>query len=143
MAKTTLERTPALIKVKRLLEAIKERPMTTPEIAVKLSISKGHATEYVEILHASKRIHIKSRTRDPVCGLKARARPVWAAGEGIDAEPLPPVSKKELSRAQYARIKADPARYERMVRNCRERYRRKVFVARPDVAAAWVFKQAA
>lgn len=140
MAEMTLERRPAQIKVKRLLDKLAQEPMTAPEIAQFLCLSLVTArTAYLPLLHARGQIHIKRWSRDAVAGLGPRLRPVFTAGPGEDA-PRPPKSKSATHKRWYKKLKKDPVKYSRLLAKKMQYYHNKRFEPRPDVAAAWVFK---
>lgn len=143
MAEMTLERTPAQIKVKRLLEKLEEQPMTPPEIAQFLCLSQPTTKTYIKLLHERGQIYIRHWTRNNVGDLAVRARPVWATGNKKDAAKPPRLTRKQLNRRRYDKIKCDPAAYTAMLAKAGQRYRSKTFKPRPDVAAAWVFREAA
>lgn len=141
MSNPTFERTASRIKVARLLDELTKRTMSAPEVAHYLSLSLNQARRYLSALRKGRQIHIARWLRSQTGGAPSA---VYAAGEGKDAPRPVPISSVEATRRWWKKVKRDdPAKYEVHLAKARQRYRNRTFKPRPDVAAAWLFKEAA
>lgn len=133
----TLERKPAQIKMARLLEEMKSRPMTTHDVAEFLPVSLSYARRVVLVLHKEKKIRIAKWVRLNDCGPWSA---LYSLGSGKDA-PIPKsFTKAEVSKRQYKkRKKEQPEEYAVYLARARARYWKGRI--KPDPLTAWIPKK--
>lgn len=104
----TYESERGISRLKRIIDALKEAPMTAGQLSEKLFMSQTTAHEAMRHLHGVKKsVHIKGWEITDF-----HKKPIFAAGSGTD-EPKPKkLERPEARRRQLQRLKADPERYE-------------------------------
>lgn len=138
----TYTRPAAIAKIDRIMAMLKQRPRTVFDVAEALPMSKRHAQSYLNHLMAERRIHIKRWVRHIDQRDRMYPRPVYAAGEGVDAEPPAPLTPRERRARAWAVIKADPERHLDYLQRKRVA-RTDAKGPRADRAAAWMYGEAA
>lgn len=108
MGKSTFTRTPALVRIERIVAMLIE-PMTWTEVAELLYTHPQTASRYLWHLarqERPRRIHVAKWIEDPECGRKI---PVFKAGDRLNKKKPPRLTSAEV----FARIQVDPARREK------------------------------
>lgn len=131
----TFTRKPALQKVELILKTLRIGK-TRIELESFINLDKRTLISYLAHLHATGQIHIAAWTRD---GEHFYPRPIYKAGAGVDAPKPGPLTETEKQKRAWARLKADPERYISHL----YKQRKNRFTPRPDIAAAWLFGEAA
>jgi hypothetical protein len=136
----TFTRPAALVKIDRIL-ALLATPTTAHSLALALPLSKRWVHEYLQYLHANKRVHIADWAREIKQSGRMYPRELWLAGEGADAPRPPPMDLGERKKRAWQRLRADEDRYER--RRARRRVMSRIKRRQPEPAAAWILGAAA
>lgn len=101
----------SLIRIKRITEILRGRKLSSREISAELHCDVSMTTEYLRHMR-----HDKPR-RVRICGYVNNSKtPLYQLGNKAD-EPMTPKTKKQ----KYEEIKADPARYNRILARGRAR----------------------
>lgn len=121
MGRITLERTPARIKVDRLITALKDRPMNTVAAGQFLCITTNNAYRYLRKLHEDGLVHISGWS---VNGDAMVPTPIYGAGMKVDAKrPKTVADKPDYERRRYRAMKKDPLGYSTYLAKARHRMR--------------------
>lgn len=146
MAKQTFIRPAALAKIERILQLLTERPRTAHELAEAIPMSKRHAQEYVNHLHSAQRIYISTWRRHVEHSGRMYPRPAYRVQPADcirrDASKPKPLTPDERKRRAWELVKADPERHMTHILKKRK-YRADRKGPRTDIAANWIFQEAA
>jgi hypothetical protein len=114
MAKSTFTKTPAAVKMDRIVALLETEDMIWTQVAEKLYVHKQTASRYLWYMarQTPRRIHVCRWTEDEK---SFRKIPVFRAGDKPNKRKPKPLTPAEV----YARIQADPMRYGKR----KEKYR--------------------
>lgn len=106
----TFSRKAAQEKIKIILKAC-AKPRTRQELEILLGVNKRTASSYVRFLRATGQLHVSGWTREGIGMFYPMAQ--YKAGAGQDAPKPPRLSSHERQVRAWAKLKADPVRYEK------------------------------
>lgn len=114
--RTTFKSKRAQIRIERLLALLEGRMLPSVTIAELLHCDQSLATEYIRHLKAEPR-RVRVAGHETVNGVK---RALYGLGDGPD-EPM----TRQTNQERYAKVQADPVKYERHLTKARDLHRRK------------------
>lgn len=133
----------SLVRIEKILEILSS-PMTVPEVRALVFLSKPTMNHYIYHLHEKKMVHISGWKRESVAGEQPYLRPIYRAGEGKDRPKPKAFTHTQNSKRRYHRLKRDnPEALDKILAKGRLYKRMMNFKPRPDIAAAWLFGNAA
>ena len=136
MADMTFKSPTAKAKIVEIMAILHAVPLIAHDLAELIPMSKRWTQEYLNHLHARRRIYILRWDKEIAQREKRHAVPVYAPGRKPDA-PKPEADAREvLYRRAWDALKSDPERH--MVTLAKRRTRRRLRNLRPDPAAAWM-----
>lgn len=140
MGKMNFTRQPAILRMKRITDVLRERgPLTPNELAPLVHCVVPTLGIYLKYMTEQGMIHIGGWTREAVAGLREFPRPQYQLGPGKNKRKPRPFTNNEVARRLYARAKDDPENYpnayrmfqrERIVRAQRSKHERIEHLAR-------------
>lgn len=116
----TFERDATVHRMERIRDALRDGPLTAPEIAKAVHVSLEGLDAYIRHLRDFGFIYIKSWTRKPICGQRSYARAQYGLGNGpyprpahlpqcdVDAKRPKAIPKKEIQRRRRRLAKNNP-----------------------------------
>lgn len=147
MRKMTFARKPAQLKLARLREALAGEPMSLFQLAQVLCLTHEGCRPYVNHLHQpyghpGREVYIESWKSVAEPGKRTFLRAFYALGNKRDAK-RPASNHATYNKRYIARLKQDQDAYGRHVQRKTNWQRRQNFKPRADVAAQWLFREAA
>lgn len=112
MGKMNFTRRPAILRMKRIADVLRERgPLTPNELAPLVHCGVRTLAAYLKYMVEQEMIHISEWTRDPVEGLRSFPRARYKLGPGKNKRKPRALTPNEVARRLYARAKDDPENY--------------------------------
>lgn len=130
--RNTFERSTSRRNIERLLQLIENRSMCLTEISQHLHMTREGLRPYIKYLREQRKIYISRWASESVGTLPARRRPYYKAGSRKDAPAPPPMERREIERAYYQRVVADPERYRMAHNNIRRQNARQTLKRRTE-----------
>jgi DNA-binding MarR family transcriptional regulator len=122
--RSTFQSKRAQIRIKRLLALLEDRTLSSSEIAKKLYCDQSLVTEYLRHLRTGPSRRARIADYEVVNGTKR-------ALYGLGSEPDAPLTR-QTNQERYAKVQADPVKYERHLTKARDLHRRKRATVPPE-----------
>lgn len=134
----------ARIKLQRIRELLKKKPMTAHELADAVPLSKRWVQSYLNHLKDDERIYISDWTHEVDQCDRFYPRPIYkAVVPRKDAAKPEPLSKAERQARKHQKMMRDQIKYGQHIAKERERRSERTGKALPVVRTTWVTGAAA